>query len=105
MANVFERVKVLTRLIPRGRAVTYGQVAALAGIPGSVSRDAKRRLRQLENREIDDGPQGDLFAAAPEPVEAEPHPALDALKNAPTRCETIENSAEAVKTYLAARAR
>ena len=33
------------------------------------------------------------------------HPALDALKNAPTRCETIENSAEAVKTYLAARAR
>jgi DNA mismatch repair protein MutS len=60
---------------------SYGiQVAALAGIPGSVIRDAKRRLRQLENREIDDGPQGDLFAAAPEPVEAEPHPALDALR-------------------------
>jgi DNA mismatch repair protein MutS len=60
---------------------SYGiQVAALAGIPGSVIRDAKRRLRQLENREIDTGPQGDLFAAAPEPVEAEPHPALDALR-------------------------
>ena len=52
----------------------------LAGIPGSVIRDAKRRLRQLENREVDAGPQGDLFAAAPEPVEAEPHPALDALR-------------------------
>ena len=33
------------------------------------------------------------------------HPALAALKNAPTRCETVENSAAAVKTYLAARAR
>ena len=31
MANVFERVKALTRLIPRGRAVTYGQVAAWMG--------------------------------------------------------------------------
>jgi DNA mismatch repair protein MutS len=60
---------------------SYGiQVAALAGIPASVIRDAKRRLRQLENREIDTGPQGDLFAAAPQPVEAEPHPALEALR-------------------------
>jgi DNA mismatch repair protein MutS len=60
---------------------SYGiQVAALAGIPASVIRDAKRRLRQLENREVDAGPQADLFAAAPEPLEAEPHPALDALR-------------------------
>ena len=60
---------------------SYGiEVAALAGIPGSVVRDAKRRLRQLENREIGNGAQPDLFAAAPEPVEAEPHPALDALR-------------------------
>ncbi len=60
---------------------SYGiQVAALAGIPGSVIRDARRRLRQLENREVGAGPQADLFAAAPEPVEAEPHPALDALR-------------------------
>ena len=33
------------------------------------------------------------------------HPALDALRNAKTRCETIANDADAVKTYLAARAR
>ena len=33
------------------------------------------------------------------------HPALDALRNAKTRCETIANDAAAVKTYLAARAR
>jgi DNA mismatch repair protein MutS len=60
---------------------SYGiQVAALAGIPGSVVRDAKRRLVSLENREATAGPQPDLFAQLPEPPsEPEPHPALDAL--------------------------
>jgi threonine synthase len=33
------------------------------------------------------------------------HPALDALKKAETRCEVIDNSAAAIKAYLAARAR
>ncbi len=61
---------------------SYGiEVAALAGIPGSVVREAKRRLRQLENREVDNSAQPDLFSAAPPPVEAEPHPALDALRS------------------------
>jgi threonine synthase len=32
------------------------------------------------------------------------HPVLDALATAPTRCEDIDNSAAAVKRYLAARA-
>ncbi|HPJ56681.1 MAG TPA: threonine synthase [Kiritimatiellia bacterium] len=32
------------------------------------------------------------------------HPLLDALENAPVRCESLPNSAEALKTYLAARA-
>jgi DNA mismatch repair protein MutS len=62
---------------------SYGiQVAALAGIPGSVVRDAKRRLAALENREAAAGPQPDLFAALP-PAEAEapPHPAVDALRD------------------------
>ena len=64
---------------------SYGiQVAALAGIPASVVRDAKRRLVQLENREatlMANSPQADLFAGLPEPAtEAEPHPALDALR-------------------------
>ena len=31
--NVFERIKILTRLIPSGHAVTYGQVAAWIGVP------------------------------------------------------------------------
>jgi DNA mismatch repair protein MutS len=62
---------------------SYGiQVAALAGIPGSVVRDAKRRLVQLENREVAAGPQPDLFATLPEPaVEAPPHPVVDALRD------------------------
>jgi len=60
---------------------SYGiEVAALAGIPGTVIRDAKRRLRALENREIGAGPQSDLFALLPD---AEPaplsHPVLTAL--------------------------
>lgn len=60
---------------------SYGiEVAALAGIPGSVIRDAKRRLRALENREVGAGPQADLFAALPEPeTETLSHPALTAL--------------------------
>jgi threonine synthase len=32
------------------------------------------------------------------------HPLLDALENAPVRCESLPNSAESLKTYLAARA-
>ena len=60
---------------------SYGiEVAALAGIPAAVIRDAKRRLRALENREIGAGPQPDLFAMLPD-VETEPlsHPVLTAL--------------------------
>ncbi|HQZ01650.1 MAG TPA: DNA mismatch repair protein MutS [Thauera sp.] len=60
---------------------SYGiEVAALAGIPAPVIRDARRRLRALENREIHAGPQADLFATLPEP-ETEPlsHPVLTEL--------------------------
>ena len=63
---------------------SYGlQVAALAGVPGSVTRAAKRYLLQLEEQSLTRGGQTDLFAGpgsgtAPEP-EAEPHPALDLL--------------------------
>jgi DNA mismatch repair protein MutS len=61
---------------------SYGiQVAALAGIPASVVRDAKRRLALLENREAAAGPQPDLFAALPPPAEdAAPHPLVEALQ-------------------------
>ena len=61
---------------------SYGiEVAALAGIPAPVIREARRRLRTLENRAIDAGPQTDLFATLPEVEEELPvsHPALTEL--------------------------
>ena len=59
---------------------SYGiQVAALAGIPSSVVKAAKRQLREFEQRASINPLQPDLFAAMPEPAEPEPHPALDRL--------------------------
>ncbi|MCB1956389.1 MAG: DNA mismatch repair protein MutS, partial [Rhodocyclaceae bacterium] len=60
---------------------SYGiEVAALAGIPAPVVRDAKRRLRALENREISHSDQPDLFASlAPEEPEPLAHPVLSRL--------------------------
>jgi DNA mismatch repair protein MutS len=60
---------------------SYGlQVAQLAGVPGSVIQTAKRRLVQLEQQSVTQGPQQDLFAP---PLRAEPlmalHPALEKL--------------------------
>ena len=59
---------------------SYGlQVAALAGVPGSVTRAAKRYLLQLEQQSLSQGGQTDLFAGAAPQAEPEPHPALDLL--------------------------
>ncbi|MDP2824926.1 MAG: DNA mismatch repair protein MutS [Sulfuritalea sp.] len=60
---------------------SYGvQVAALAGMPPAVVREARRRLTLLENREAGSLVQPDLFASAP-PLPEPPHPALDALRD------------------------
>ncbi|MGL1833849.1 DNA mismatch repair protein MutS [Rhodocyclaceae bacterium SMB388] len=60
---------------------SYGiEVAALAGVPAAVIRDARRRLRALENREVAAGPQADLFIDLPEPEpETLSHPVLTEL--------------------------
>ena len=61
---------------------SYGlQVAALAGVPGAVTRAAKRYLQQLEEANLTRGGQNDLFAPAAEAHEPEPtpHPAADLL--------------------------
>jgi len=60
---------------------SYGiQVAALAGIPAGVLRDARKRLTALENREAGLSAQPDLFtASAEDPPSSPPHPALAAL--------------------------
>jgi DNA mismatch repair protein MutS len=62
---------------------SYGlQVAALAGVPQSVIRSAKKQLRLLEQNSAAQNPQGDLFDHKPivEPEEAEEHPLLAALR-------------------------
>jgi len=60
---------------------SYGiQVAALAGIPNTVVRAARKQLREFEQRAAVDPLQPDLFAQGhPEPAEAEPHPAIEQL--------------------------
>jgi len=61
---------------------SYGlQVAALAGVPNSVIRSAKKQLVKLEQNSAAQNPQGDLFAAAPEAPEPEEHPLVSALRD------------------------
>ncbi len=63
---------------------SYGlQVAQLAGIPKSVVAMARRKLVQLEQQNIQAGPQGDMFVAPMEPQDIASHPAVSEL-------ETIE---------------
>ncbi|MSQ18777.1 MAG: hypothetical protein EXR39_04280 [Betaproteobacteria bacterium] len=61
---------------------SYGlQVAALAGIPQSVIRSARRRLQNLEQASLTRNGQSDLFASAP-PVEeavSPAHPSIELL--------------------------
>ncbi|MFZ4537453.1 DNA mismatch repair protein MutS [Propionivibrio sp.] len=59
---------------------SYGiQVAALAGIPSSVVKAARRQLREFEQRASINPLQPDLFASIPEPAVAEPNPAMERL--------------------------
>ena len=61
---------------------SYGlQVAALAGVPNEVIRNAKKQLRALEQNSAAQNPQGDLFAAVPEIAEPQEHPLLNALRD------------------------
>jgi DNA mismatch repair protein MutS len=61
---------------------SYGlQVAALAGVPNGVIRNAKKQLVRLEQNSAAQNPQGDLFAAAPEAPEPEEHPLVSAMRD------------------------
>jgi DNA mismatch repair protein MutS len=60
---------------------SYGiHVAALAGVPAAVLRDARKQLAKLENAQTASTNQHDLFAAQPVEEAPEPHPALLALE-------------------------
>ncbi|MGB8434845.1 MAG: DNA mismatch repair protein MutS, partial [Burkholderiales bacterium] len=59
---------------------SYGlQVAALAGVPGSVIRAARRNLQALEQQSLSRDGQPDLFGSAPPEPETTRHPAMDLL--------------------------
>ncbi len=61
---------------------SYGlQVAALAGVPNGVIRNAKKQLVRLEQQSAAQSPQGDLFATAPETPEPEEHPLMSAMRD------------------------
>ncbi len=82
---------------------SYGiQVAALAGIPGPVVREAKRRLAELENRQLAAEGQPDLFSAIPAPA-PEPevtHPVLDSLRALDPDALTPRQALEALYRLL-----
>ncbi len=60
-----ERVVFLHALEEGPASQSYGlQVAALAGVPASVIRQARRTLRELEDSALRRHPQGDLFVHA-----------------------------------------
>ncbi len=60
---------------------SYGiQVARLAGVPSPVILAARRHLRELEDAQLQPGPQGDLFVAHIPNDAPPPHPALDQLR-------------------------
>ena len=59
---------------------SYGlQVAALAGVPGSVIRAARRHLQALEQQSLSRDGQTDLFVSVSPAAEPARHPALDLL--------------------------
>jgi DNA mismatch repair protein MutS len=78
---------------------SYGlQVAALAGVPQSVIRSAKKQLRALEQNSAAQNPQGDLFAAVPDIPEPEEHPLLAALRE--VQPDELSPKAALEKLYL-----
>ena len=63
---------------------SYGvQVAQLAGVPASVIRSARQKLKQLEDSAVTRGGQADLFAGPSVEMKTEPalHPVVEALEN------------------------
>ncbi len=78
-----DRIVFLHALEEGPASQSYGlQVAALAGVPGTVVRAARRHLQQLEQQSLAQDGQPDLFAAPSAPAEAEQttHPIVDALQ-------------------------
>jgi len=82
-----DRIVFLHALEEGPASQSYGlQVAALAGVPNSVIREARRYLAHLEESAAAHRPQGDLFVApfastTSAQTPAPPHPLLTQLRN------------------------
>ena len=79
-----ERIVFLHAVEEGPASQSYGiQVAALAGIPSSVVKAARRQLRTFEQRAAINTQQPDLFAAAltTEPTESTEHPIIGRLSS------------------------
>ena len=79
-----ERIVFLHAVEEGPASQSYGiQVAALAGIPSSVVKAARRQLRTFEQRAAINTQQPDLFAAAltTEPTEPTEHPIIGRLSS------------------------
>lgn len=76
-----DRIVFLHKLESGPANQSYGlQVAALAGVPKSVIRAARRHLVELEEMGAAHGPQADLFSSKPAPSAPE-HRVLEALRD------------------------
>ena len=60
---------------------SYGlQVAKLAGLPDKTIRQARKKLHELEQQNLAQNPQYDLFAMPAEPSQDELHPIIEQLQ-------------------------
>ncbi len=76
-----EKIIFMHQVKPGAASQSYGlQVARLAGLPDKIIRQARLKLEELEQQNLQQHPQFDLFAApqAIEP-EAQTHPVIDEL--------------------------
>ena len=87
-----DRVVFLHALEEGPASQSYGlQVAALAGVPAGVIRQARRTLRELEAQALHHPRQGDLFM----PASADSHQAPEGITHSPAQTSQAENPAPA----------
>ena len=95
-----DRIVFLHAVEPGPANQSYGlQVAALAGVPGTVLAQARRHLERLERQQRGDGPQMGLFDAATDvEIDFEEADETDALRE---RLEEIDPDALSPREALA----
>ena len=79
-----EKIIFMHQVKPGAASQSYGlQVARLAGIPNDIIKQARLKLQELEQQNLQQHPQFDLFAIAPSAAsqpEPQTHPVIDELE-------------------------